>query len=50
MVEFGGWEMPMQYSGGIVQEHLEEEGYPKKWRVLKRMTERRKEVRQERGY
>jgi len=21
-VEFGGWEMPIQYSGGIVQEHL----------------------------
>ncbi len=22
MVEFGGWEMPVQYPGGIVQEHL----------------------------
>ena len=22
IVEFGGWEMPIQYSGGIVQEHL----------------------------
>ena len=22
MVEFGGWEMPLQYSGGILQEHL----------------------------
>jgi len=22
MVEFGGWEMPVQYEGGIVQEHL----------------------------
>ena len=22
MVEFGGWEMPVQYAAGIVQEHL----------------------------
>jgi glycine cleavage system aminomethyltransferase T len=22
MVEFGGWEMPIQYGGGIVTEHL----------------------------
>ena len=22
IVEFGGWEMPIQYPGGIIQEHL----------------------------
>ena len=22
MVDFGGWEMPLQYSGGILAEHL----------------------------
>ncbi len=22
MVEFGGWEMPVQYAGGVIQEHL----------------------------
>ena len=22
MVDFGGWEMPIQYPGGIVAEHL----------------------------
>ena len=22
MVNFGGWEMPVQYPGGIIQEHL----------------------------
>ena len=28
MVDFGGWEMPLQYRAGIMQEHLARAGTP----------------------
>jgi hypothetical protein len=34
----------------LVMDHLRKEGYPKEWRIRKRITEERKKIRKMRGY
>ena len=34
MVEFGGWDMPVQYESGIVQEHLSTRRQAGLWTML----------------